>query len=71
MKKISAYYLENNIEGQALRVPGKNFFLSIEFFNGKKLFAGNLDTSRPTLEMAIAPRLLICCLSQSLSHTLK
>jgi hypothetical protein len=33
-------------QGQALRVPGKNFFLSIDF-NGKKLFAGNLDTSPP------------------------
>jgi hypothetical protein len=26
----------------------KTFFLSIEIFSGKKLFAGNLDTSRPT-----------------------
>jgi hypothetical protein len=37
----------------ALRVPGKNFFLFQLIFIGKKLFAGNLDTSRPTLEMAI------------------
>jgi len=32
-------------QGQALRVPGKNFFLLLEIFSGKKLFARNLDTS--------------------------
>jgi len=48
----------------------KTFFFQLNF-NGKKLFAGNLDTSRPAHEMAIAPRLLICCLSQSLSHSVK
>jgi hypothetical protein len=34
-------------QGQALLVPGKNFFILLEIFNGKKLFAGNLDTSPP------------------------
>jgi len=31
----------------------KTFFLLFEIFRGKKLFAGNLDTSRPSHEMAI------------------
>ena len=34
-------------QDQALRVPGKNFFLLLDIFSGKKLFAGNLDTSPP------------------------
>ena len=39
-------------QGQALRVPDKNFFLLTEIFSGKKLFAGNLDL--PSLAFFVA-----------------